>query len=105
MREVGLSNDQRFYYHTFNFSHQFLRVMPFGLKEFEHCPERPFVSLVVLILVLVLLKFAVELVNRVISQVHVQVVEVGVIWWLIFFSSKSRYPLLMNVYPKRVDPI
>jgi membrane-anchored glycerophosphoryl diester phosphodiesterase (GDPDase) len=63
------------------------------------------VSLVVLILVLVLLKFTIELVDRVIRQVHVQVVKVGVIWWLIFFSSESSYPLLMNVYPKRVDPI
>jgi membrane-anchored glycerophosphoryl diester phosphodiesterase (GDPDase) len=63
------------------------------------------VSLVVLILVLVLLKLTIELVNRVIRQVHVQVVEVGVIWWLIFFSSESCYPLLMNVDPKRVDSI
>jgi membrane-anchored glycerophosphoryl diester phosphodiesterase (GDPDase) len=63
------------------------------------------VSLVVLILVLVLLKFTIELVDRVICQVHVQVVEVGVIWWLIFFCSKSCYPLLMNIDPKRVDPI
>lgn len=62
-------------------------------------------SLVVLILVLVLLKLTIELVNRVIRQVHVQVVEVGVIWWLIFFSSESCYPLLMNVDPKRVDSI
>ena len=62
-------------------------------------------SLVVLIFVLVLLKFAVELIDRVIRKMHVQVVEVGVIWWLIFFSSKSSYPLLMNVDPKRVDPI
>lgn len=76
MRQVGLANDQRFYYHTFDFSHQFLRVMPFGLKEFEHGPERPFVPLVVLILVLVLLKLTIELVNRVIRQMHVQVVEV-----------------------------
>ena len=62
-------------------------------------------SLVVLILILVLLKLTIELVNRVIRQVHVQVVEVGVIWWLIFFSSESSYPLFMNVDPKRVDPI
>jgi hypothetical protein len=39
MREVGLANDQRFYYHTFDFSHQFLSVMPFGLKKFEHGAE------------------------------------------------------------------
>jgi membrane-anchored glycerophosphoryl diester phosphodiesterase (GDPDase) len=63
------------------------------------------VSLVVLILVLVLLKFTIKLVDRVICQVHVQVVQVGVIWWLIFFSSESSYPLLMNVDPKRVDSI
>ena len=62
-------------------------------------------SLVVLVLVLILLKLTIELVNRVIRQVHVQVVEVGVIWWLIFFSSESCYPLLMNVDPKRVDSI
>ena len=62
-------------------------------------------SLVVLIFVLVLLKFAVELIDRVIRKMHVQVVEVGVIWWLIFFSSKSSYPLLMNVCPQRIDPI
>ena len=62
-------------------------------------------SLVILIFVLVLLKFAVELVDRVIRKMHVQIVKVGVIWWLIFFSSESSYPLLMNVDPKRVDPI
>jgi hypothetical protein len=105
MREVGLADDQRFHYYAFDFSHQFLCVMPLGLKEFEHGPEGPFVSLVVLILVFVLLKFAIEFVDRIIRQMHVQVVKVGVIWWLIFFSSKSSYPLLMNVDPKRVDPI
>ena len=62
-------------------------------------------SLVILIFVLVLLKFAVELIDRVIRKMHVQIVKVGVIWWLIFFSSKSSYPLLMNVDPKRVHPI
>jgi hypothetical protein len=71
MREVGLANNERFHYHAFDFSHQFLCVMPFGLKKFEHSPEGPFVSLVVLILVLVLLKFAVELIDRIIRKMHV----------------------------------
>jgi hypothetical protein len=63
------------------------------------------VTLIILILVLVLLKFTIELVDRVIRQMHVQVVEVGVIWWLIFFSSESSYPLFMNIDPKWVDSI
>jgi len=71
MREVGLANNERFHYHAFDFSHQFLCVMPFGLKKFEHSSEGPFVSLVVLILVLILLKFAVELIDRIIRKMHV----------------------------------
>lgn len=105
MREVGLSNYQRFHYDAFDFSHQFLCVISFGLKKFEHSPKRPFVSLVILILVFVLLKFTIELVDGIIRQMHVQVVEIRVVWWLVLFSSEPSYPLLMNVDPKRVDPI
>ena len=62
-------------------------------------------SLVILILVFVLLKFTIELVDGIIRQMHVQVVEIRVVWWLVLFSSEPSYPLLMNVDPKRVDPI
>ena len=62
-------------------------------------------TLIVLILVLVLLKFTIELVDSVIRQMHVEVVEIRIIWWLIFFSSESSYPLLMDIDPKRVDSI
>lgn len=72
--------------------------MALRLEEFQHRVQRALVPLVVLVLILVLLKFVVILVDRIICQVHVQVVKVGIIGRLILLSRETRYAILMEVY-------
>ena len=55
-------------------------------------------TLVILVLILILLKFVVKLVDGIVSQVHIEIVQIRIVRWLIFLSSKSSYALLMNVY-------
>lgn len=71
--------------------------MALRLEEFQHRVQRALVPLVVLVLILVLLKFVVILVDRIICQVHVQVVKVGIIGRLILLSRETRYAILMEV--------
>ena len=59
----------------------------------------------VIVLVLVKDKVLAVLLDGVVSEMHVEVIEVPSLWPHIFFGCKTRQAFLVNKYPQRVDSI
>ena len=62
-------------------------------------------ALIILVFILILLKFIIELIDRIVCQVHVQIIQVRFLGCLILLGSESRYTLLMNIYSERIHTV
>lgn len=87
--ELRLPGDDGLHYHVFHLIHEFACVAALFLEDLEDGAEGAFVALVPIAIVLGLLVVLGEFVDRVVCQMHVDVVHIAACGFLVRFGAKT----------------
>ncbi len=79
--------------------------MSHQIKVSEYSIKRSFMTLIIILLVFILLEFVTVFIYCIISEMHIQVIHIAIVWWLILFSRKSGEAFFMPVYTQGIHSI
>ena len=105
MRQLGLPTDYRLHNHVFDLVHELRCVAALLLQNLQDRTQRPFVALIAIPVVWSVLVVLRKLVDRVVRQMHVDVVHVSSVRLLVGLCAKSGKGHLVQVDSERRNTI